>query len=134
MSEQGMRKKVVQALKPLDAISVENSCGPGTPDVNYVDGWLELKWARTWPKKPETPLRLEHFTRQQRLWLIRRWKAGGRAFVLLKVGVEWLLFDAPTAADKLGRSTRAELYEVATQVWTKRLSATKLIEAVTIVP
>ena len=116
MSEQGMRQRVVKALKSLDAISVENSVYPGTPDVNYIGGWIELKWVRSWPKRESTPLRLPHFTPQQRVWLQRRERKGGHAFVFLQVANDYLLFDASTAADLLGETPRHELLEAA--LWT----------------
>tara|TARA_R110000772_G_scaffold251753_1_gene366829 strand:- start:481 stop:864 length:384 start_codon:yes stop_codon:yes gene_type:complete len=126
-----MRRTVVSKLSELDAKSVENSVGPGTPDVNFIGGWIELKWARAWPKRETTPLRLDHFTIQQRRWLSQRRKKGGRAFVLLKVAREWFLFDGEIAAESLGQSTRTELYDLAIKAWPTRMAWTQLVEAIT---
>lgn len=115
MSEKGMRQRVVRALKSLDAISVENPAYPGTPDVNYIGGWLELKWKRHWPKGADTPLRMPHFTPQQRVWLTRRARKGGTALVLLQVGQEYLLLLPDDAADFLGNSPRWRLRKLA--IW-----------------
>lgn len=113
-----MRKTVVRLLKPLHAVSVENGMThPGTPDVSYAGGWIENKAMEHWPVKPETPLRVDHFTPQQRIFLIRRRKAGGRAFLLLTVERDWLLFDGDTAARFLGTSTKAELLPMALATW-----------------
>lgn len=112
-----MRKRVVKALKRLHAISVENPCLPGTPDVNYVEGWVELKCVEKWPKREDTILRLDHFTPQQKLFLRKRWAKGGNAFLLLQVEQDWLLFDGPTAAEVVGCSTKATLLEEARFSW-----------------
>lgn len=116
-SEVSMRQRVVNALRPLDAVAVENPAHPGTPDVNYVEGWIELKAAASWPAQAETPLRIDHFTNVQRIWLNRRARRGGRAHVLLRVGHEWLLFSALDAAARLGLSSRAELLSLAERSW-----------------
>lgn len=120
-----------KALGGLDPVRVENPAGPGTPDVNWggecrftniqAEGWIELKWVRRWPTMHDTIVRLDHFTPQQRAWLLRRSARGGRVHVLLKVGQAWLLFDGATAARVLGKSTRAELMETALKVWPKGL-------------
>ena len=117
MSEQAMRQRVVKALKPLDAWSVENPCRPGTPDVNYIEGWIELKWKAEWPKRPESVVQLEHFTPQQRLHLMRRWILGGNAYLLLQVDQDWLLFDGATAARIVGLVPRGELEQAARAKW-----------------
>lgn len=122
MSEQGMRKRIVgRTLKPLDAVSVENPAYPGTPDVNFVEGWVELKWIRRWPVRPETEVKIDHYTPQQRVWLKRRWMKGGNVWLLLQVGAEWLLFDGDTAAEVVGRATRKELQLAAHAYWPEGL-------------
>lgn len=115
-----MRGRVVRLLRRHDAMAVENRVYPGTADVNYIEGWVELKWLPRWPKGCEVDaVRVKHFTPQQRVWLRRRWRKGGRAYVLLQVGTDWLLFDGATAADNLGKVTRSRLYEVALKTWGK---------------
>lgn len=124
--EQQQRKVLVKALNQAgqDATSVENPACPGTPDVQHIDGWLELKFLETWPKRKETTVRIEHFSPQQRVWLLRRHMAckkrgtrHGQVFLLLYVAEtkEHLLFDAETAARKVAKdgTNRAMLYELA---------------------
>lgn len=116
MSESTMRGKLVRALRGLDAVAVENPACPGTPDVNYVGGWIECKWLRHWPQQAETPVRLPHpVTPQQRIWLLRRTARGGLCWVMLQCKNEWLLFKGDVAADNLGSVTLERLREIA--VW-----------------
>lgn len=125
-----MRARVIKALRSLDAVAVENSARPGTPDVNFVEGWCELKDVEKWPRNVYTPLRVRHFTPQQRIWLARRYKKGGNVWLLLRVQHDWLLFDGHTAAEHLGLRTRAELTALATRVWHKRLDEHEFREIV----
>lgn len=105
----------------LDPVRVENTVGSGTPDVNYTEGWIELKFAKYWPKREATPLRLDHFVPEQRAWLTKRRKAGGKAFVLLKVGSdEWLLFEGLCAALYLGYEPKERLYDLVIARWTRK--------------
>lgn len=127
MSEGTMRRRVVRELRELDAVSVENPVHPGTPDVNFIGGWVELKWARRWPERGG-PLRLDHFTREQRVWLRRRWHRGGAAWLLLQVGREWMLFDGEVAAHVVGRSTRGELQRHAAAHWPDGLDSGDLLQ------
>lgn len=113
MSESNMRQHLVRVLKTagLDPVSVENPAHPGTPDLNYADGWLELKWVKRVPAREDTVLALEHFTPQQRVWLLRRWRAGGNVHMLLCCAGEWMLFDGDVAVEVVGKSTLPELRE-----------------------
>lgn len=115
--------RVRKALKGLDPVRVENRVEAGTPDVNYVFGWVELKWMRKKPKREGTILHLDHeMTTEQRTWAVRRHHAGGKVFLLLKISTEWILFKGEVAAEYLGYSTLEQLREKAIKVWDKKLN------------
>lgn len=121
MSEKTMRQRIVKALQSLDALAVENPMHPGTPDVNYVEGWIELKWLKRWPKNADkSPVLIEHFTPQQRVWLRRRALRKGNVLLLFQVShtKEWFLFKGDVAAEHFGKITRPQMYELAYKVWT----------------
>lgn len=113
MNEHTMRGRVIRALKAFNAIAVENPALPGTPDVNYVEGWIELKLLPAWPAREETPVQIETFTPHQRVWHIRRRLAGGTSWFLVRCGPEWILFDGAVAALHIGIATRTEWYQLA---------------------
>jgi hypothetical protein len=99
----------LQAAK-LDPVRVENPICPGTPDVNFINGWIELKTIEVWPPREGAIVSIRHFTPQQRVWLYRRWKyAPGTTHLLLEVRAvgQWLLFDGDVAAKIVGRATAA---------------------------
>ena len=128
-SERDMRKTVVQLLKPLHAVSVENGCGIGTPDVNYRDGWIELK-SVDMPARHDTIVNVDHFTQHQRLWLRMRERSGGVALLLLKVDTTWLLYRGSVAADIVGKSTMWELMKNSARIWPAQTPTQRgLIEA-----
>ena len=128
VSESGQRGRVIRALKPLNAKAIENPIGPGTPDVNYIEGWIELKWLRAWPVKSDTVVRLPHFTIGQRRWLRDRSRLGGNAWLLLQCKQEWLLFTGPDAHDYVGKMTREGLYRCCRMRWTRGLKDKELVE------
>ena len=95
----------------LDPVRVENPIHPGTPDVNLVGRWIELKTIACWPVRNDSVVTLRWFTAQQRVWLYRRWKfAPGTTFLLLEVRSvrQWLLFDGDVAAKIVGRVPAAQ--------------------------
>ena len=127
MSESAMWKSIRPVLKPLDPVRIESPMTLGIPDVNYAYGWIELKYKTEWPPNGG-PLRIKHFTKEQRTFLVNRRVAGGLAFVLLKVGKsEWLLFEGKTAAKHLGYENKEFLYKVVLARW-NRLPRTEEIE------
>jgi hypothetical protein len=89
-------------------LRVENPVGPGTPDVHYcvegMTGWLELKEIPAWPKRSDTPVRLPHYTKEQRLWIMDYASHGGRVHLLLRIARPkfYLLFGPEVAVHLLG--------------------------------
>lgn len=116
MSESATNTRVIKALRGLDPVRVENVACAGTPDINYVGGWIENKYIDRWPVRKGI-VRCDHFTPQQRVWHIRRRYAGGKSFVFLQVGRDYLLFKGEDAANHLGKVDEAELKTVALGVW-----------------
>lgn len=120
-SEKSLRRRVIKALAPLDAVAVENIACPGFPDIEFVGGTMELKVIPGWPARAQTPVRVPKFRPVQRNWLRRRWRAGGLTLLLLRIGRdEYLLFDGDVAADRLGKVPRRELETEACVVWPPR--------------
>lgn len=120
MSEKSMSRTVMEALVPLHPVRIENYCSPGTPDIEYIQGWLELKEMPGWPIDPQWHLRIPHFTVEQRLFLTKRCYYGGQAHLLLKVGAEWLLIRGDTAGKVIGVSSADELRAASELVWRSR--------------
>lgn len=104
-SEKTQRQRVRRALAPLHAFSVENLVNPGTPDLSFAGGWLELKCVPEWPRQGgvlREGVGREHFTAQQRLFC-RTWaRRQGFHSVCLQVADELFLIEPVAAADHLG--------------------------------
>lgn len=131
MSEKDFARDFCLLTKSLHPVRIENALTTlGLPDVNMAPGWCELKWSRSWPKKETTPLRLDHYTDEQRLWLRKRAAAGGNAWLALKVRSEWFIFDA-AGAQEVGNLTRAELMEAAIAYWPAKPTAEELCRVFT---
>lgn len=109
VAETNLNDRVMGALKPWDPRRVENSVDPGSPDIEYIGGHIEDKHVRSWPLRAGTPLRVPHYTAQQRGWHRRRRLAGGRVHVVIEVAGEVFVFDAAHAAEGLGSWTRDEM-------------------------
>lgn len=107
-------------LRGLDPVRIESHMTQGVPDVNMTVGWMELKYEDGWPKRGG-PLKLKRYTKEQRTWALRRAQAGGRVFLLLKVGeAEWLLFRGEVAALVLGKLPKEELCRHVLARWTRK--------------
>jgi hypothetical protein len=111
MAESDLNKRVMAALTGFDPQRVENAVGPGTPDIEYIGGWIEDKKLEAWPKRANTPVRVPHYTTQQRAWHSCRRRAGGRVFVVIEVARDAFVFDAAHAAGGLGYWTREEMHQ-----------------------
>jgi len=114
---------------------VENLIGPGTPDLYYTlgknsTGWLELKYLDDWPKKRPTPVKIEHYTPQQRNWFRRHGSKGANVFLLLQVNKEYLLFDWETAVKHVGNYPAFELKVAAIGYWKNKINYSELINTI----
>lgn len=122
-----MYRTLLKKMRPLDPVRVENRCGAGTPDINFVGGWMEAKWLPRWPKNCDTSAVLvPQYTRQQRVWAARREAKGGRVWFLFKVGQDWLLFFGGDARVLIGHSTRTVLLQNCARHWKSALVGEEL--------
>jgi hypothetical protein len=93
----------------LDPQRIENVVGEGTPDIEFVGGWIESKFLWEWPRRPDTIIHIRHFTTEQRAWHVRRAAFGGISFVALEVEDDLLIIKGDKAARMIGNTTRGEL-------------------------
>ena len=126
-SEGKDRKDVVLALRKLHAFAVENPVHPGTPDVVYIGGWIEMKKLDAWPVRPTTKVRLDHYTIQQRAWARMHHHRGGISYWLLRVQKEWLLLHGAIAAEVVGTLTREQLIDRAILYMSNGLDGDQLL-------
>ena len=91
----------------------EDRLGTGTPDVYYcirgTSGWIELKHLYALPKRPATPVRVDHFTADQRGWHKSHAKSGGVSWFWMRAGDEFFLLKGWVAAASIGKLTAEEL-------------------------
>jgi len=122
MLESDVRQRLTRIGKPVDGRSIEAKSDDGVPDWNCVTGWIEIKKIDGWPTREHTRLRIPHPKRvkKQAIWALRRWRAGGKAHLLLVVGEAWLILDAPTFFDlAMNGLTRSELEDRAVRHWSR---------------
>lgn len=127
-AEKTLRKKICRALRRYGALPVENPCVPGTPDVSCSLAWLELKEADM-PKRATTPVRVPHYTEDQRR--VHRFieDGGGLVFVLVQVGRNLVMLTATVARDILNHVPFSELEANAVHSWKKLPTDTELRSA-----
>lgn len=116
MNESTLQAKLIKTLERLDACPVENPKRAGTPDINFIGGWMEVKFLPRWPKRDSTVVKLNHFTPQQKVWLWRRCQKGGKAWLFLQVESTYLLF-CGSRARMVGSLNKTQLIGHADAVW-----------------
>ena len=99
----------------------EDTCSEGITDVSFSirlgwadfrSGWIELKYRPEYPVRSNNPVRLEHFTDAQRVWLHERGSLGARCCVLWQIGKDYYVFNWQSVYD-LGHMTKDELHSIA---------------------
>jgi len=122
MNEATLRNYIRKGLHAKGVLTThhEDALNAGVPDLSYsgggVHGWIELKWLEAWPKRTDTIVRIAHYTKEQKHFLLSRGRAGGRCWLLLRVGREHLLFNYEQAQTVGARSRELTTYE-ATEHW-----------------
>lgn len=126
-----MKSVLVAALRSLDAVCIESPMtGLGIPDVNFIGGWFECKNLDAWPKGADiNPVRFKHpLTKEQKVWLYRRSRAGGLAMVAAKVSRSWFFFDGIRIKDTWDLMTRPQMIEQATLYMPNGLEKHRLLD------
>ena len=100
MSERNFWVLIRNSL-PIEMYRVENKVSKGMPDIHYVNeaksGWIELKYLPKWPKKRiSSGLMLN-----QSLWLENYSKNQGQAWVLIRIGRDFVALIDGSKAEKL---------------------------------
>lgn len=136
-NESGLRHAILDRIRALHGVAIESPLEPGTPDVNCSVGWIELKHLEDWPVREGTIVVPRHFKPEQRAWLRHRCQAGGKAWLLLRVGHHWSLIWGVAAAEHLGvHWTRSDLSTPSTHIlpWATPPSSADLIRALVLRP
>lgn len=98
MSEKATFRAFAEQCAEQDPQRIESrTTGRGIADVWCRDAAVELKCLPSYPKRVMSKVVLKHpLSMEQYRWLNKRWRSGGRAFVLLQVKrLDWYLFAAP---------------------------------------
>jgi hypothetical protein len=110
--QKGFKKQriVMQRLEDMYAVGLPDCCYhmenlPGS-------GFIEFKQRPEWPKRPTTPVKVTHFTPQQRGWMLFNGPFVQRVFLLLRVSTTYMLFPW-TAIKTIGSLNRVDLIHLA---------------------
>lgn len=114
---------------------VENVCGTGMADVNYlvevpgsmkwVEGWIELK-ERDWPRRASTGVKVK-FEDAQPTWLAERDLLTDRVYVLLQCDRDYMLFRGRDAFKlAAGVRTSGQMLDNAVMSWTGSIDIDEL--------
>jgi len=109
----GVRKKAKEMGYKVAWTRLECSLA-GIPDVvcsiNDTHHFIELKCVPSFPKRENTPIRLPHFTSDQKWWLKQHGEAGKYCYVFVKVEKEYYLFRWGNVSG-LGEWNKKEMHE-----------------------
>jgi hypothetical protein len=134
MSETGFKKYVRNGMKGrFKHQHIESpTTATGIPDTYFsmirnVGGWIEFKFQLDWPKRPDTVVKLKNFKKDQKLWLYIHGRMNRNCWFFLKIGKDYLLYDAINA-QKVGNLTRSGMYRYAFKRWSNRIDFMELEE------
>jgi hypothetical protein len=95
MNESGVWNTIKSGMEgKWDASRIESSSGNGVPDVTFglkdINGWIELKHDKEWPKREATLVKLP-LRPEQKLWINRRGKLAGNVWVIYRVSNDFFI-------------------------------------------
>jgi hypothetical protein len=140
--ERNMWTRVIDGLyttigpKHLRLQRIENGTANGIPDVMFSakwrrkkrGGWIELKRVREYPKRSNTPIRIDHFTKEQKLFMRLHGRITGSVYLLLLIESDWYIFDH-VHIDKIGETaTRFDLMAMSVHWWPEKCDWRELFE------
>jgi len=131
MSESAMWRNMRERMHPhwQEATRHEDKFNAGIADLSFVcgnmHGWIELKQMDAWPKRPGTIVSCKHYTAVQRAFLKAKGRHGGNAWLFVKIGREYMLFDWEEA-QLFGTLNGADTRKLAGYVWSNRMNWAEL--------
>ena len=109
---------------------IESSAGNGVPDVSFglpgINGWIEFKYIKEWPKRPTTKVKLP-LRPEQKHWIKVRGELSGNVWIFIKI--EEVFFLIPSEKTKQLTEDGATMQEWFESVhWVKRVNFQELYQ------
>ena len=134
MSEETLIVYVRNGLRKWAHVTKHNDgCTTGMSDlsIHFIGArgsvWMELKATHSWPTRPDTRVRWDHYTEEQAVWIRQR-----KGWLLARVGRSYLLFDALAALElwQANGWTKQQMFAGATLVWANCINWRQLAEVI----
>lgn len=127
MSESSKVWKVIKRTAASEWQRIENRTQSSVPDCLVLSqngrvSWVEGKYMPSWPKNLDTSTSLG-LDKAQVLYLKRWCRLGGRAWLLARIGDDWLLVHGSQVEHRL---TKRVWLQRATKVWEGKLDVKQL--------
>lgn len=114
---------------------IEDKLTLGIPDVHFCyegkTGWIELKVLKDYPKKVNTPIKINHLTPHQKQWHKNYTKSLGKSFVLLKVNKDAFLFDGNNLGCLTDSTIMGLKYVLSKKYWENKINYDELLLLIT---
>lgn len=131
MSEERLWEYIRNGMKhKWEAQRHEDKYSTGIPDISYSTnhhGWIELKYLKSKPSGHDTVMRIKHYTAQQRNWLKKHGRKGGKCFILLQVDKCYMIFTWDQCAI-VGSTNYDGHINVAKKIWQHSINWDELLE------
>lgn len=107
-----------------EATRHEDKFQKGIADISFcqcgIGGWMELKHVSDWPARETTPVRIPHYSIDQKEFLEKKGKCQGNSWLFIQVAGDFLLYDW-RSAQYLPDKTKTEMVELSCFFYERRL-------------